>query len=166
MMGRLRSGKHQGPRRGGGKGAAGIVKAMAPYHMSMELVEGEAGAATSIKFIRSITAKGISALLIESLQAAQRFGVEQTIVDSFLDSYGDSFLKIVNGYVSGAIIHANRREHEMQNVVDFLKQENLPYLMAEATRQKLEWIEHTEIKENFHGEVPRNWQGVLAGWNL
>lgn len=166
MMGSLLSDRHKVSMLLSGPGAEKMKEMMDPYHMRLKLVEGDAGTATSIKFIRSITAKGISALLIESLQTAQRFGVEETIVDSFLDSYGDGFLKIINGYTSGAIIHAARREHEMQNVVDFLKSENLPYTMAEATREKLAWLQDNHIKDRFENGVPRDWRGVLSGWGL
>ncbi len=166
MMGALLKDRHQVPMLLCGDGAKDMIAMLAPYHMRLEYVEGEPGTATSIKFIRSITAKGISCLLIESLQAAQRFGVEQTIVDSFIDTFGPKFQEIIDGYVSGGIIHANRREHEMQNVVDFLKSEGLPYSMAEATREKLAWLDENNIKGRFEGGVPRNWEGVLEGWEL
>lgn len=166
MMGALLKDRHQVPMLLSGSGAAELFDKMQPYHMRLEVVEGEPGTATSIKFIRSITAKGISCLLIESLQAAQHFGVEDTIVASFIDSFGPKFQGIIDGYVSGAILHANRREHELQNVVDFLKSENLPYTMAEATRQKLGWLDEEKIKDRFEGGVPRNWKKVLEGWNL
>ena len=146
MMGALLKDRHKVSMLLSGSGAERMKQMMDPYHMRLQVVGEEAGIATSMKFIRSITAKGLSALLIESLQTAQKFGVEQLIVDSFLDSFGSGFLKIIDGYVSGAIIHAARREHEMQNVVDFLKSENLPYTMAEATREKLQWLDEKNVK--------------------
>lgn len=166
MMGALLKDKHQVPMLLSGDGAAVFRDKMEPYHMRLEIVDGEAGTATSIKFIRSITAKGLSCLLIESLQAAQRFGVEQTIVDSFIDTFGPDFIGIINGYISGAIIHAERREHELENVVNFLKSESLPYTMAEATRLKLQWLKDIRVKDNFEHGVARDWKKVLEGWKL
>ena len=166
MMGALLKDKHQVPMLLSGDGAAVFRDKMEPYHMRLEIVDGEAGTATSIKFIRSITAKGLSCLLIESLQAAQRFGVEQTIVDSFIDTFGPDFIGIINGYISGAIIHAERREHELDNVVNFLKSESLPYTMAEATRLKLQWLKDIRVKDNFEHGVARDWKKVLEGWKL
>lgn len=166
MMGALLKDRHKVSMLLSGSGAERMKQMMDPYHMRLQVVGEEAGIATSMKFIRSITAKGLSALLIESLQTAQKFGVEQLIVDSFLDSFGSGFLKIIDGYVSGAIIHAARREHEMQNVVGFLKSENLPYTMAEATREKLQWLDEKNVKGNFPNGVPREWKGVLKDWNL
>lgn len=166
MMGALLKDKHQVPMLLSGDGAMVFRDKMEPYHMRLEIVDGEAGTATSIKFIRSITAKGLSCLLIESLQAAQRFGVEQTIVDSFIDTFGPDFIGIINGYISGAIIHAERREHELENVVNFLKSESLPYTMAEATRLKLQWLKDNHVKDNFEHGVARDWKKVLEGWKL
>lgn len=166
MMGTLLKDRHQVPMLICGSGAEAFREKMEPYHMRLSVVEGEAGTATSIKFIRSITAKGLSCLLFESLQAAQRFGVEELIVESLLDSFGQSFEKIIDGYLSGAIIHAERREHELLNVVDFLKEEELPYTMAEATRQKLQWIRDQDIKGRFPDGVGRRWRDVLAGWDV
>lgn len=166
MLGTLLKDRHQVPMLLCGSGAKEFKERMEPYNMNLTLIEGEPGVATSIKFIRSITAKGLGCLLFESLQAAQRFGVEELIVESFLDSFGPAFEKTINGYLAGTIIHGERREHEMQNVVDFLKQENLPCIMAEAARQKFQWIVDENIKGNFEGEVGRNWKDVLTGWKL
>ena len=166
MMGALLKDKHKVPMLLSGTGAKALKEKMDPYHMNLKVVQGDPGTATGIKFIRSITAKGLSCLLIESLQTAQRFGVEEIIVDSFLNTFGPDFIEIINGYVSGAIIHAERREHELLNVVDFLKSEQLPYIMAEATREKLQWLGDNHINNNFEHGVPRDWKKVLQGWKL
>ena len=166
MMGTLLKDRHQVPMLLCGSGAAKVKEMLTPYHMRLTVVEGEPGTATSIKFIRSITAKGISCLLIESFHAAKKFGVIDTIQESFLDSFGPGFQKIMDGYISGAVLHAARREHEMENVVDFLKSEDLPYNMADATREKLKWINDNHVKDLFGGEVPRDFRKVLDGWEL
>jgi len=166
MMGPLLKDKHQVPMLLCGSGAAKLKEIMDPYNMRLTLVDGEPGTATSIKFIRSITAKGLSCLLIESFHAAKKFGVVDLIQESFLESYGPGFQKIMDGYISGAVLHAARRKHEMENVVDFLKSEGLPYTMAEATREKLKWIDDNKVKDRFEGGVPRDFRKVLDGWDL
>lgn len=166
MMGTLLKDRHQVPMLLSGTAAERLKELMQPYHMKMSVVGKVPGVATGMKFIRSITAKGISCLLFESFQAAQRYGVENEVAASFLNSFGPEFQSIMDGYVSGAILHADRREHEMQNVVDFLKQDGLPFVMAEATREKLAWIREMHLKDRFKDGVPRNWHGVLSGWQL
>lgn len=166
MMGTLLKDRHQVPMLLCGSGAAKTKELLDPYNMRLTLVDGEPGTATSIKFIRSITAKGLSCLLIESFQAAKKFGVIDTIQESFLDSFGPGFQKIMDGYISGAVLHAARREHEMENVVDFLESEGLPCSMADATREKLKWINDNHVKDLFEGGVPRNFRKVLDGWDV
>lgn len=166
MMGTLLKDRHRVPMLLCGSGAENFKRAMEPYNMRLTVVQGEPGTATSIKFIRSITAKGLSCLLIESFQAAKKFGVVDTIQESFLDSFGPGFQKIMDGYISGAVLHANRREHEMQNVVDFLKSEGLPCNMADATREKLKWIDDNRVKDLFPDGVPRDFRKVLDGWDV
>lgn len=166
MMGTLLKDRHQVPMLLCGSGAQKAKELMAPYNMRMEVVEGEPGTATSIKFIRSIMTKGLSCLLIESFQAAKKYGVVDTIQDSFLDSFGPGFQKIMDGYISGAVLHAARRQHEMENVVDFLKSEDLPYSMADATRGMLQWINENDIKSLFPDGVPRDFHKVLDVWNV
>lgn len=166
MMGPLLQDKHKVSMLLSGDAAEELKARMAPYHMRMNVVGTVPGVATSMKFIRSIYAKGISVLFIELFQAAQKFGVEEDIVASLVNTYGEDIANVIDRNLSGSIIHADRREHEMQNVVDFLKSEGLPYTMSEATREKLAWVRDTKIKDNFEGDVPRDWHGVLAGWKL
>lgn len=166
MMGPLLQYRHKVPMLLSGSGSQELANLMEPYHMNLTVVNELAGAATSMKFIRSITAKGLACLLFESLQAAQRFHVEDMIVDSICESYGSAFEKVIDGYISGTVIHAGRREHEMKNVVDFLRSADLPFEMAEATRGKLEKIAAQKLYERFEDGVPRNWKGVLSGWGI
>lgn len=166
MMGPLLQYRHKVPMLLSGSGSWELKDCMEPYHMNLTVVNELAGAATSMKFIRSITAKGLACLLFESLQAAQHFHVEEMIVDSICESYGPAFEKVIDGYISGTVIHAGRREHEMKNVVDFLKNAGLPFEMAEATRGKLEKIADQKLYERFEDGVPRNWKGVLNGWGI
>ena len=166
MLGPLLKYRQKVPMLLSGKGSEEVKALLAPYQTDMTVISSNPGDATSIKFIRSIVAKGLACLLFESLQTAQHFGVEDIVVDSFKESYGDSFEKVIDGYVSGTCIHALRREHEMENVVDMLKSAGLPYQMSEATREKLASIAELRIADRFTEGVPRNWRGTLKGWGL
>lgn len=167
MMGPLLQDKHKVSMLLSGKASQRLKDAMAPYNMRMTVVGDVPGVATSMKFIRSIYAKGISTLFIELFLAAQKFGVEEDIVASLVNTYGEDIVNVIDRNLSGSILHADRREHEMQNVVDFLKSEGLPFTMSEATRETLAWARDMKIKDNFEGgEVPRDWHGVLAGWKM
>lgn len=166
MLGPLLKYKHKVPLLLSGEKAEDVKKMLDPYNMSLEVYSKKPGDATSIKFVRSIVAKGLACLLFESLQAAQHFGVEDTVVDSFLESYGPQFESVIDGYVSGTCIHAKRREHEMENVLDMLKKAGLPYEMTEATMNKLAHISELDIPSKFENGVPRKWKGTIKGWGL
>ncbi len=166
MLGPLLKYKHKVPMLLSGEKAEEVKAMLDPYHMSLDVYSRKPGDATSIKFVRSIVAKGLACLLFESIQAAQHFGVEDTVVDSFLESYGAQFESIIDGYVSGTCIHAKRREHEMENVLDMLKAAGLPCEMTEATMHKLANIAELDIPSKFANGVPRNWKGTIAGWGL
>ncbi len=166
MLGPLLKYKHKVPMLLSGEKAVEVKAMLDPYHMSLDVYSKKPGDATSIKFVRSIVAKGLACLLFESIQAAQHFGVEDTVVDSFLESYGQQFESIIDGYVSGTCIHAKRREHEMENVLDMLKAADLPCEMTEATMHKLAAIAELDIPSKFENGVPRNWKGTIAGWGL
>lgn len=166
MLGPLLRYRHKVPMLLSGEGSEELKQRMAPYHMDLTVVEGPAGVATSIKFLRSISAKGIACILFETLQAAQYFQVEDTVVASLLESYGAAFEKVLDGYVSGTCIHAKRREHEMQNVEDMLLEAGLPCQMVTATKEKLAAIAELDLSSRFEDGVPRNWRGVLEGWGL
>ena len=167
MMGLVSKLKHKVPMLISGSGIEEFAKLMTPYHMGLTKINEIPGVATSIKFIRSITAKGFACLVIESLQAAQKFGVEEMIVDSLCQSLGGpKFEKIVDAFVSSTMVHAERRAHEMENVVEFLKKSELPSTMSEATCEKLSWIYAQDIKSRFSGEVPQSWRDVIEKWGL
>ena len=104
-----------------------------------EVVEGEAGTATSIKFIRSITAKGLSCLLIESLQAAQRFGVEQTDCRLVCGYFWTRLCWNYQWICLGSDHSRNGVKHELKNVVDFLQSEMSLYINGRSYWTKA-WV--------------------------
>ena len=75
MMGSLPKDKHRVPITASGNGAEKFKELMTPYNMQISTVGEKAGTASAIKLIRSIFMKGISALMIETLQAADAYDV-------------------------------------------------------------------------------------------
>jgi 3-hydroxyisobutyrate dehydrogenase-like beta-hydroxyacid dehydrogenase len=167
MVGSLPKYKHQVPMLLSGAGAKELQKRAEPLHMKFQYISEIPGQATSIKFIRSIVAKGLPCLLIEALEAAQKFGVEKVIVEGFEETYGNqSFEGVINRNFGSTITHAERREHEMDNVLDLLHSEGLPDTMSQAAKAKLQWIQSAKLKDRFPNGLPNKWQEVLAAWGL
>lgn len=82
MLGSLPKDKHKVPITASGNGAKVFQELMTPYGMKITLAGDKAGAASAIKLVRSIYMKGIAALMIEMLEAANAYGVEDEVIAS------------------------------------------------------------------------------------
>ena len=162
MLGSLPKYRHQVPMLISGGGCERLISTMAPFHMDLTLVNEIPGAATSIKYVRSIVTKGIACVLFEALQAAKRFSVEDVVVDSILESMNCPFIDTLNRYVTGTAIHAARRVHEMENVKTMLQQSRLPTAMTDATIDTLRRVDAYNFKEVFGNKSPSTWQDVVG----
>ncbi|MFC7685260.1 NAD(P)-binding domain-containing protein [Ureibacillus sp. GCM10028918] len=166
MLGALPKYKHKVPMLISGNGCDQLIQDMKAFNMDLTKINEMPGAATSIKYIRSIVTKGLQALLVEALQTAQHFSVEDVVVDSIIESMDLPFEEIINRYVGSVIIHSNRRVHEMENVLYMLNQADLPSTMTEATMKKIHWLEQTNAKENLGGNMPKDWKYTIEHWGL
>ncbi|MDI7741769.1 NAD(P)-binding domain-containing protein [Lysinibacillus fusiformis] len=166
MLGALPKYQHKVPMLISGNGCDQFIQKMKAFNMDLTKVNETPGAATSIKYIRSIVTKGLQAILVEALQAAQYFSVEDVVVESIIESMDMPFEEIINRYVGSVIIHSNRRAHEMENVLSMLKQADIPSTMTEATMQKILWLDQTNAREKLGGDMPKDWKFTLEHWGL
>ncbi|WP_040982101.1 prephenate dehydrogenase/arogenate dehydrogenase family protein [Oceanobacillus jeddahense] len=146
-----------------GKCSDTLKKYLNNFGMNITEVSKIPGNASAIKLIRSIYMKGISAILVEMLEAANRFEVEELVIHSIgetLDS--KSFEETMNRLVTGTAIHAERRSKELDGTIEMLTTYNLNSTMSKAAKEKLETIAKTDIKENFKGKKPDSWIEVIT----
>jgi hypothetical protein len=90
--------------------------------------------------LRSILVKGLSALIIESLRAADKAGQGDWFrghLSEVLTGIDDTF---VARLVTGTPIHRVRRVHEMEAAASLLRELGEPPLTADATRQVIESV--------------------------
>jgi len=66
--------------------------------------------------------------------------------------------------VTGSAIHAERRAHEMLNVIEMLESLHVKPTMSKATHERLTWLASKKLKEKFGGKTPHEWQEVVAAW--
>ena len=135
---------------------AGEVRALlAPYGMNMQVVGEKPGAASAMKLIRSVCMKGIAAMLIESLEAAQRYGLLEAAATDIARSMDDvPFAQTMKRFVCGSAVHAERRVHEMTEALDLLKSLGSSTSMTRATRAKLKALAGMGLREEFGGREP------------
>ncbi len=135
---------------------------LAPYGMNIQVLPGKAGAATAMKLIRSVCMKGIAALLIESLEAAQRHGILDAVAADIAGSIDERpFAQTIKRYVCGTAVHAERRVHEMGEALALLHSLGSTSRMTRATRGKLVEVAELGLREGFGGQEPETIHPVI-----
>ena len=131
---------HKTPMLLAGKAAPQLVALLKPFGMQVEAVGDRIGQASSIKMFRSVIIKGMEALMLESLYAAQEMGVTDRVLASLAGTYpGMDWPKAVDYLVGRTAQHGVRRVAEMREVARTLRDMGHPALMAEATAERIDW---------------------------
>lgn len=172
MLGSLPQDKHRVPITASGNGAIAFCDAMSKYGMRITCVEGEAGAASAIKLIRSIFMKGIASLMIEMLQAANAYNVTDEVVSSIANSMdGIAFTDHLKRLVTGTAIHANRRAAELKGSIQMLDECGIDDSMTVASKHKHDLLDEYRFNERYITKTPSGYQEIIdllkknhSGW--
>lgn len=135
---------------------------LAPYGMNIKVVGVKPGAASAMKLLRSVCMKGLAALLLESLEGGQRYGIADALVEDmarFID--GRPFDQVVKRFVCGTAIHAGRRVHEASEAMTLLRSLGASSRMTRATRATLQEIAGMGLRERFGAQEPSTIMPVL-----
>ena len=95
------------------------------------------GSASSVKMLRSTLVKGIEALGVESLVAAQRQGILEEVLGCLGDADDMTLRGFITMLVQTHIVHAHRRWEEMALVAQTLRETGVDPLMTEAIERSL-----------------------------
>ncbi len=120
-----------------GNGAKIFQEKVKNLNINVSVLSDAVGEASTRKLLRSIVYKGVAAVICEAMEAGHKFGLENYIreqISSVIGSDDD----LIDRFVEGSRKHALRRMHEMEAVVDMLKDKDLEPIMSEATRENLE----------------------------
>lgn len=120
-----------------GADAGQLAELLTPLGMTLAVVGGEPGVAATRKLLRSVVVKGISALAIESLRAADQAGMADWFRGYLVDVLSGMDKEFVTRLVDGTRQHSERRIHEMEAAATLLRQLGEPALTADATRAVL-----------------------------
>lgn len=162
VMGPVPTYKHKVPVSVSGKGAKIFTERMAPYGMNITCMDSPAGSASASKMFRSIFMKGFVTLLLEMLVAAHKYKVEEDVLISLEETLtAGPILEVINGLVARGVIHSERREHEMSEVIATLDAMNVDSTMSKATKAKLRWCTNLELKEHFKGIPPKDLRDIF-----
>lgn len=144
-----------------GPGARQFIDVMKKYNMDLSYYGDEVGIASAIKMFRSIFMKGIAMLLLETIVASHKYGVEEDVWSTILETLTNSSDKRINGWITRTVINSERREHEMEEVVSLLQELEIDSTMSLATKEKMRWCTNLGLREYFKGVPPDDYREAL-----
>lgn len=163
IMGTVPGNRHKVPMLASGPGAAAFAKFGNGCGMAITALDGPAGKASASKMFRSIFMKGYVMLLLEAVIAGRSFGIEEDVLASIGQSLKiDDFRATANDLMCRAVIHAERREHEMDEVVATLESLGVDATMSGAGRDKLAWCVAQGFRDHFGGKPPADFHDIFA----
>jgi 3-hydroxyisobutyrate dehydrogenase len=99
------------------------------------LPQAGAGDAAALKLLRTILTKGLEALAVECLVAAEKQGIRAELYDAMSDVDAAGFTSFLDMLVRTHIQHSGRRLHEVQRAEAQLTSLGLPASMLAASQQ-------------------------------
>lgn len=165
VMGPVPIYKHKVPILASGNGAKKFCQVFSQYEMDLTFMGEEAGRSSASKMFRSIFMKGFVVLLLETIIASNQYGVEDDVLTSIQKTLeGGPFYEVINNLLTRGVIHSERREHEMEEVIATLKGLGVDYTMSEGTKKKLRWCTEMGFREHFQGVPPADFHEILDAY--
>ncbi|MEH7380296.1 DUF1932 domain-containing protein [Bacillus sp. JJ1533] len=156
--------KHKVPILASGDGASQLEKELNEYGMRITFLNQDAGSSSAMKMCRSIFMKGFTALLLETLSASYKFGIDKEILKSIEKTINNQpFEALVNLLITRTSIHAERRVTEMDEVINTLQDLHVSSRMSKQTKATLQEIVENDLKGYFNNTVPNSYTDVLKG---
>lgn len=146
-----------------GPGAASLRALLEPEGFRITDIPGPVGQAALVKLLRSAYLKGRDALIVETLLAARRHGLQQIVAET-LERPGDrlSFDEISTRVLCSVAVHAGRRAHELEQVGDALQEVGVDPALARAASHTLHRIADLGLSDVLGDERPTDRDAVLA----
>ena len=126
-----------------GPGAARYAELLAPAGVPVEVVGPDAGTAATRKLLRSVVMKGLPALMIESMRAAEAAGLAPETWDNLIGQLSSADERFIRTLLEGTATHSARRTAEMDAAIELLESLGVDPVMTRAT------VEH-------HRRMPRD----------
>jgi 3-hydroxyisobutyrate dehydrogenase-like beta-hydroxyacid dehydrogenase len=121
-----------------GDGAESVADNLGLLGASVEVLAGEPGLAASKKLLRSVFFKGMSAAIVEALEAGRAAGCEQWLRENIVAELTAANESTLDRIVDGTYRHAVRRASEMAAAADMLVDLGVQPDIAAASRDMLE----------------------------
>ncbi len=100
-----------------------------------DCLDGPPGDASAVKMLRSVLMKGLEALFVESLVAAEAQGLRPAFLKAFGDLDARPFAETMEVQTVTHLVHAARRLGEIERVQGLLRADGVDDIMTEASRR-------------------------------
>jgi 3-hydroxyisobutyrate dehydrogenase-like beta-hydroxyacid dehydrogenase len=105
--------------------------------LNISTLHGKIGDAAAKKLLRSIVYKGVAAVICEAMEAAETMNETNYMRQQIKSIIGDDDT-LIDRFIEGSKAHAERRMHEMEAVIEMLKNQEITTIMTTATKQNLQ----------------------------
>ena len=142
-----------------GAAASALLNALG---MNTTFLSEEIGLASASKILRSVLAKGMIALLTETVFAADHYHLTEEVLEKLYNTMTRemTFQEFCHYSVCSAAIHNGRFCHEMEEALRTLEALHENSIMTQATLTKFEWL-HQRGFSDYFSERPRTYDEVL-----
>ncbi|MCA0239234.1 MAG: DUF1932 domain-containing protein [Proteobacteria bacterium] len=127
IMGAVNLSRHRTPLLAAGAGARDFAALLGRAEGRVEVIDGgAAGDAIALKILRSVFTKGMEALSVELLMAAEKQGVREQLYAQLRDIDETPLRTFIDMLVRTHVVHARRRAHEVHDAAAELAKHGLP----------------------------------------
>ncbi len=145
-----------------GPAAQAFHDALVPWNMKLTVVGDEIGKGSAIKILRSVVMKGIETLLVECGLASARYGLQDEVFGSLIDTIQRrSFGELLKTVISTDVVHSERRWHELEMSAQALEDVGIEPVMTRSTVARLRQVTEMGLKEHFGGVTPSDYKIAL-----
>ncbi len=128
-----------------GAGASRFADLYSQFGAPITVLFEPAGQAATLKLVRSIFYKGLAAVVMETLEAADRLDIVPYAREQMLTILKDE--PMIDRFVNGSRKHAHRRLYEMDAVIELLQSIHVEAHSSVAARQRLSDLLEKETSE-------------------
>ena len=122
-----------------GEAAADVAATLKRYGLNCSAYRTEIGSASTFKMLRSVFSKGMEALLLETLLAARRAGIEEDIWAEICSTFSQvPFERMATAWLTTHAVACRRRRDEMHQVEQVVRDLGTPTAITAATTETFE----------------------------
>ncbi|MBE2242689.1 MAG: NAD(P)-dependent oxidoreductase [Burkholderiaceae bacterium] len=137
IMGAVNLSQHRTPLLAAGIGSGEFADLLGKAEGKVRVIDGgAAGDAIALKILRSVFTKGMEALSVELLMAAEKQGVREKLYEQLRDIDETPLRTFIDMLVRTHVVHARRRAHEVHDAAAELAKHGLPSLVLPGVESR------------------------------